>query len=189
MVTRISKALLLALVLIAACGQKPVEHRKVAPPNLASIADDQVEYAILDYVHATIDGHYDRDVEILATMPAGIRALYVTSGVEDEVNNGGFNQYYWNSSGKFAGEAVAAFEFFGAHKYAELMREANRIHAAEEAEIAKFKEQGTLQAFSDSYKVSKLGPLDERFYKMDENLSALRVAKIRAEPASFTVQQ
>jgi hypothetical protein len=69
------------------------------------------------------------------------------------------------------------------------MQEANRVHAAEAAEIEKFKEQGTLQAFSDSYKVSKLGPLDERFYKLEENLSALRVAKIRAEPASFTVQQ
>lgn len=189
MVTRISKLLLLALVLVAACGQKAVEHGKVQPPNLAAIADDQVEYALLDYVHAKIDGHYDRDVEILATMPAGIRALYVTSGVEDEVNNGGFNQYYWNSTGKFADQAVAAFEFFGAHEYAALMQEANRVHAAEQAEIAKFKEQGTLQAFSDSYKVSKLGPLDERFYKLEENLSALRVAKIRAEPALFSVPQ
>ena len=188
MVIRISSALLVALVLVAACGQKPeVASAKVDPPNLASIADDQVEYAILDYVYAKMKGH--QEAEILATMPAGIRALYVTSGVEDEVNNGGFNQYYWNSTGQFADQAVAAFEFFGAHQYAELMQEANRIHAAEEAEIAKFKEQGTMQAFSDSYKVSKLGPLDERFYKLEENLSALRVAKIRADPASFSVQQ
>jgi len=188
MVIRISRGLLVALVLVGACGQK-IEgaSSKMDPPNLASIADDQVEYAILDYVYARMKGH--EEAEVLATMPAGIRALYVTSGVEDEVNNGGFNQYYWNSTGKFADQAVAAFEFFGAHQYAELMREANRIHAAEAAEIEKFKEQGTLQAFSDSYKVSKLGPLDERFYKIEENLSALRVAKIRAEPASFTVQQ
>jgi hypothetical protein len=187
MVIRISSALVVALVLVAACGQNS-ETRKVEPPNLAAIADDEVEYAILDYVHAKMDGHYDEEAEFLATLPPGIRALYVTSGVEDEVNNGGFNQYYWNSTGKFANEAVAAFEFFSARKHAELMREANRIHAAEQAEIAKFKEQGTLQAFSDSYKVSKLGPLDERFYSIDENLSALRVAKIRADPASFAMQ-
>jgi len=188
MAVRISSALVAALILVAACGQNSAETRKVQPPNLAAIADDQVEYAILDYVHAKMDGHYDQEAEFLATLPPGIRALYVTSGVEDEVNNGGFNQYYWNSTGKFANEAVAAFEFFSAQKHAELMREANRIHAAEQAEIEKFKEQGTLQAFSDSYKVSKLGPLDERFYSIDENLSALRVAKIRADPASFAMQ-
>jgi hypothetical protein len=188
MAIRISSALIAALILVAACGQNSAETRKVQPPDLAAIADDAVEYAILDFVHAKMDGHYDRETEFLATLPPGVRALYVTSGVEDEVNNGGFNQYYWNSEGKFADEAVAAFEFFAAHKHAELMREANRIHAAEQAEIEKFKEQGTLQAFSDSYKVSKLGPLDERFYKIDENLSALRVAKIRADPASFSMQ-
>src|SRR6185295_10818483 len=148
MVIRISRGLLVALVLVGACGQK-IEgaSSKMDPPNLASIADDQVEYAILDYVYARMKGH--EEAEVLATMPAGIRALYVTSGVEDEVNNGGFNQYYWNSTGKFADQAVAAFEFFGAHQYDLLMREANRIHAAEAAEIEKFKEQGTLQAFSD----------------------------------------
>src|SRR6185436_3371260 len=189
MAVRISSALVAALILVAACGQNSAETRKVQPPNLAAIADDQVEYAILDYVHAKMEGHYDQETEFLATLPPGIRALYVTSGVEDEVNNGGFNQYYWNSTGKFANEAVAAFEFFSAQKHAELMRKTNRIHATEQAEIEKFKEQGTLQAFSDSYKVSKLGPLDERFYSIDENLSALRVAKIRADPASFAMQQ
>jgi hypothetical protein len=198
MVIRISSALVVALALFAACGPRPqqqesavdksTETRKAWPPDLAAIDDDELQFAILDYAHAKMDGHYDQEAEFLATMPAGVRALYLVSGVEDEVNNGGFNQYYWNSTGKFADQAVAAFEYFSAHEHAELMREANRIHAAEQAEIEKFQQQGTLQAFSDSYKVSKLGPLDERFYKLGENLSALIVAKIRADPASFTLQ-
>ena len=178
-----------ALVLVAACGQTAQDPASaMKPPNVAAIADDEVQFAILDYVHAKMADHSDKEAEFLATLPPGVRALYVVSGVEDEVNNGGFNQYYWNSTGKFADQAVAAFEYFSARAHAELMREANRIHAAEQAEIEKFKQQGTLQAFSDSYKVSKLGPLDERFYKLDENLSTLIVAKIRAEPASFSMQ-
>ena len=187
MARHISSALLVTLTLVAACVQK-AEPQQLQPPNLAALADGEVQYAILDYVHAKMDGRYDQQDAILASLPAGVRALYLISGVEDEVNNGGFNQYYWNSTGKFADQAVAAFEFFSARKHADLMREANRIHAAEQAEIDKFKEKGTLQAFSDSYKVSKLGPLDERFYKMDEDLSALVVAKIRAEPASFSMK-
>jgi uncharacterized protein DUF4375 len=187
MARHISSTLLVTLTLVAACVQK-AEPQQLQPPNLAALADSEVQYAILDYVHAKMDGRYDQQDAILASLPAGVRALYVISGVEDEVNNGGFNQYYWNSTGKFADQAVAAFEFFSARKHADLMREANRIHAAEQAEIEKFKEKDTLQAFSDSYKVSKLGPLDERFYKMDEDLSALVVAKIRAEPASFSMK-
>jgi len=66
------------------------------------------------------------------------------------------------------------------------MLEANRIRTIEAAEIERFKDKGTLEAFSDSYKVSKLGPLDDRFYNLDENLSALRIAKIRAEPELFS---
>ena len=112
----------------------------------------------------------------------------MTWGVEAEVNNGGFNQYYWNPSGQLAGQAVDAFKFFSAHKHAELMREANKIHAAEKESIRKLKDKGTSEAFSESYDVTKLGPLDDRFYKIDENLSALRIAKIRSSPALFTTE-
>lgn len=62
------------------------------------------------------------------------------------------------------------------------------MRAAEKDQIDKFKAQGTLEAFSESYKFSKLDALDERFYKIDEDLSALRVAKIRAEPSLFVGQ-
>jgi hypothetical protein len=161
-------------------------HRHLDPSILATIPNDKVELAIIDYVDAKLDGRYENAAEVLSTLPAGVRAMYVTWGVEAEVNNGGFNQYYWNSAGQFANDAVAAFEFFSAHEHAQLMQEANAIRAEEEAEIDKFKEEATIEAFSESYKVSKLGPLDDRFYKLDENLSALRIAKIRSEPDLFS---
>lgn len=163
-------------------------YRRLDASLLASIPDAEIEIAIVDYVLTKVDGRYEHEVEIVSKLPAGIRALYVTWGVEAEVHNGGFNQYYWNSSGRFAEQAVAAFEFFSAHEHADLMREANRIRAKENAEIEKLKEKGTLDAFSQSYEVSELGPLDERFYKLDQSLSVLRVAKIRAEPSFFIAE-
>jgi hypothetical protein len=163
-------------------------YRSLDASILASIPDAEIELAIVEYVQAKIDGRYEQEVEIVSKLPAGIRALYVTWGVEAEVFNGGFNQYYWNSSRNFAEQAVAAFEFFSAHEHAELMREANRIRAKEQAEIEKLEENGTLEAFSESYEVSELGPLDDRFYKLDQSLSLLRVAKIRAEPSLFIAE-
>jgi len=161
-------------------------YRELSPSVLSGIADDNVEQAIADYAFQKLEGQSEREREVVAGFSPGVRALYVTWLVEAEVSNGGFNQYYWNSSGSYAGEAVEDFEFFGAKKHAELMRDANRIRSEEAATMKEYRRRGTLQDFSDTYTVTKLGPLDKRFYKIDENLSALRIAKIRSSPALFS---
>lgn len=161
-------------------------HEKLTPEMLASIADDAVEQAVIDYVSAKIGDDYDHEIQIVSKLPIGAQALYITWWVEAEVNNGGFNQYYWNSAGQFADQAAEAFEFFSAHEHAALMREANSVHAMEAEKIKKYKDLGTMEAFSDSYKESKLGPVDDRFMEMKENLSALRIAKIRSSPEFFS---
>lgn len=165
---------------------KPPHIPRAVSQPLSAISDENVEQAIADYAFQKLEGKSDREREIVNGFSPGVRALFVTWVVEGEVNNGGFNQYYWNTSGQYAGEADKAFEFFGAKKHAELMREANRIHSEEAATMEEYRKRGTLQDFSDSYKATKLGPLDERFYRIDENLSALRLAKIRSSPALFS---
>lgn len=152
---------------------------------LASIPDSEVEQAIVDYVDTKLDDEHAVERQIVAALGPGIRALYITWWVEAEVNNGGFNQYYWNSAGRFADDAPAAFEYFSAQQHADLMREANAVRVVEAAAIQKYKDKGTIEAFSASYDESKLGPLDKRFYALTENLSALRIAKIRSSPREF----
>jgi hypothetical protein len=161
-------------------------YRTLTPEILASIPDDKLELAVFDYAAAKLEGHYDDEANIVNALPPGVRALYLTWTVEAEVNNGGFNQYYWNTEDRFSAQAVEGFEFFGAVRHAVLMREANSVRASEIASLAKFKNRDTPQAFCDSYKESRLGPLDERFYRLDENLSVLRLGKIRAIPALFS---
>jgi hypothetical protein len=161
-------------------------YKRLDKAVLAAVPDGDLEQAVVDYVSTKLDGHYDNEEAILAKLPSGIRALYVTWTVEAEVSNGGFNQYYYNTDDKFASDAVGAFEYFGATQHAELMREANTIRAAEAASLKKYKDQGTIEAFSESYEHSKLGPLDERFSKLGENLSQLRVARISATPEQFS---
>jgi hypothetical protein len=183
-------AAILALTLIAACGDGATQpatnvHTRLDPNALRSIPDADVEQAVVDYVISKLDGHEDREAQIVKSLSAGVRATWLTWIVEAEVNNGGFNQYYYNTDGVFASEAVAAFEYFGAKEHAALMSEANSVRAAEAAEMAQFKQQGTLEAISESYEHSKLGPLDERFYKLTEDLSKLRIARIRQTPEEF----
>ena len=160
-------------------------HAAIDSKTLGSIADAEVEFALIDLIYERQAAWRDDEEAFLAAQPPGRRALYLTWVVEAEVNNGGFNQYYYNTDGKFAAQAVEAFEYFGATRHAALMKEANSVREAEKAEMAKFKDAGTLEAFSESYEHSKLGPLDDRFYAVGEDLSRLRVARIRRTPAEF----
>jgi len=152
---------------------------------LSKIPDEKLEQAIVEYVETRIAGRDKQERQIVAKLGPGIQALYITWWLEAEVNNGGFSQYYWNSAGQFADAAPAAFDYFGARQHAALMREANTIRGVESAAMQKFKVQGSIGAFSASYEESKLDPLDTRYYKLTENLSALRIARIRAHPEDF----
>ena len=153
---------------------------------LASLTDDQVEREIAQLEDKiTLRVAYDDRDRVLASLPAGMRALYVTSIVEGEVKDGGFNQYYWNIGDAYSVRAVEAFEFFGAKERVGLIREANAIRAREAPLMAKYKARGTIEAFSESYRESRLRPVDLRYWALKEDLTALRVKKIREMPDLF----
>ncbi len=59
------------------------------------------------------------------------RIFYITQALEMEVNNGGFSQFFFNSSGVFANELVSSFEKIGAIKTAEICKKAVSIFGNE----------------------------------------------------------
>jgi hypothetical protein len=152
---------------------------------LRAIPDDEIEQALFDYASRIVWDTKERRLENFHSMPIGIQALCSTWMVDAEVNNGGFNQYFWNSSGAFAEEAVDGFVFFGATELAALMREAIALAHSEANQRGRFKRENTLEAFSESYKHTKLGELDQRYYKLAENFGKLRINVIRERPEQF----
>jgi hypothetical protein len=50
--------------------------------------------------------------------------------LEADVNNGGFDQYYFNSSGDLAGDAVESLNAIGAKNTADVVRQANALFGA-----------------------------------------------------------
>lgn len=169
--------------IIDAVRNRPV-YRSLDVKTLAQIADDKIEQAIIDFVDARLQarGVDEDDVQVLSALPAATRALYLTWAIETDVINGGFIRYYWSWMGQFADDTVAAFEFFAAYKHAHLMREANRTHAEEIASAGAEQEGET----AEMYFSARLQVLEERFYNLDESLSALRIAKVRADPGAFS---
>lgn len=160
-------------------------YQKLDVPTLNGIADDRLEQAIVDYVDYKVGGDYASERKIVDGPSPGIRALYITWRLEAEVGNGGFNQYFWNSAGQFADSAINSFEFFNAIEHAAVVREALAVRQAEAQLMAEFKRDGTIEAFSKSYKHSKLAPVDQKFFATNEKLSALRIAKIRSQVELF----
>ena len=62
--------------------------------------------------------------EDLSKLNDSQRYLYLSQTVYDEVNNGGFAQYFSNSSGDYAHESIEALIQIGDQKAAELLRKA-----------------------------------------------------------------
>ena len=123
--------------------------RELTPVLLASLAADEVADAIVQHVALQVDvvGEENRAGVILG-LPVGTRAVYTTWLVDIEVNNGGFNQFFFNPYGQFAGYALAGYELLGAEDYAAVMRAAIATHESERQTIAPYYEEATLESFS-----------------------------------------
>jgi hypothetical protein len=149
--------------------------------------DSEVEQIVYDNILAKIDPNWDREFEIISQLSDGRKMIYSTWLVEAEVYNGGFNQYYFNSSGIFANMAVWAFNTISAPKLSALVKQANEVFI-EHLPVLKKYNDGTLESFSASYDENPLNDLDVEFYRIceeEENMSQLRIAYIRQHPEQF----
>ncbi|WP_444996089.1 DMP19 family protein [Aliikangiella sp. IMCC44359] len=153
---------------------------------LLKISDEDLEQAIIDYIYSKIGDDYDNQYNIVKGLSKGFQAIFTTWWVEAEVNNGGYNQYFWNSTGEFAFEALYGFREIGAPKNALLMEQAIKIAIKEIPKMKKYREKGTLEAFSETYKHTELNDLDDEFFKYPEDLSKLRISYIRSNPELFS---
>jgi len=144
--------------------------------------DDDLIQLVFDNISLKVEDDYDNSFETIQGLSEGRQAIYSIWLVEGEVNNGGFNQFYFNSSGEFAEMAVNGFELVGAVEYATLMKRANKIYA--EQNIGD-RQDRTIEDFSESYDDNPLNDLDTEFYDMQEDLYSLQVQFIRDNKKQF----
>ena len=126
-------------------------------------------------------GEDSRDA-IVRKLPVGTQAIYTTWLVDVEVNNGGFNQFFFNPYGQFAGLALAGYELFGTEDYAAVMRAAIATHEAERETMAPYYEANTLEAFSESYQHTELDEIDQRYYALGDRIYDVWAVFVRRRP-------
>jgi hypothetical protein len=104
--------------------------------------------------------------------------------VESEVNNGGFSQYFFNSSAESASFVVEALETIGAPKTASICKRA--IGAAFPAGLPQTPEaiRSVAADFSDEI-LERLEPLDQEFFAYPHSLTDLLFAYVANRPEEF----
>jgi hypothetical protein len=110
----------------------------------------------------------------------------VTWLLEAEVNNGGFSQFYYNSSGQLADLGEEAFKTIGASKFADLVGHAHVVYNEIKDDLKKYND-GTIESVSKSYEGNPLNDFDNKFYKLykEELLNEIKIRFIRENIKEF----
>ncbi|MCC1485585.1 DMP19 family protein [Winogradskyella immobilis] len=164
-------------------------YKKLTSQILDSIPDDKLEQTIFDNIYEIIGEDYQNELKNVKKLTKGQQAFFSTWILEGEVNNGGFNQFYFNSSGQYAEMAKIGLKTIGAEKFSELTKRANKIFNENKERIEEF-DDGTMESFSESYKGNPLNDLDTEFYKLYEleKIGDLRIKYIRENKNEFTTK-
>jgi hypothetical protein len=157
------------------------EH--LTPELLGRLPDHYLPFAVQLYALSRIGG-VGGGPDVVASLPPSVRAVHAALVLDNEVKNGGFNQFFWNSSHPLIGYAVEALDFFGAEAHAVLLREAMETAVAERDRLLPYHVEGSIQAFSGSCREGIFEDLDRRYYALPDLTDTLARA-IRSHPARF----
>ena len=110
--------------------------------------------------------------------------FYFNQKLEIEVNNGGFKQFFVNSSGAFSHETVTSLLAIGANKTAEILRQA--IEKFPDKTVPKNRnERIDLLLRIEASAIAAWEELDQMFFAYEENLNFLNLQYIKQNRLHF----
>ena len=112
------------------------------------------------------------------------KLFYINQNLEREVNNGGFNQYFINSSGNYAHETILSLKAIGADKTASILQQAidqfpNKTVPKDRDERTEIVEQ--IEEVADEV----WDELDQKFYKYEDDLNTLNIEYVKKHKDFF----
>ena len=151
-----------------------------------SASNDNLIQIVFDNLSEQLPADYTKEYKTFLTWSREQQAIYVIWNLEAEVNNGGFNQFYFNPSGQYAEAVPDALKLVGAKKLAELVLRVNTVFNDNKEKIIRHQD-GTLDGFSKSYSDNPLNKFDEEYFELDKivNLRQLQIDFIRNNKTKF----
>ena len=127
--------------------------------------------------------------EVLAGATEGQRLLLALDWCQKEVRNGGFEQFFWNSTGGLWRDALEGFLRIGGGAYAELLGKALAVFPDGEPPLSRDERCSLLEAYEEEDLEAIFDPLESAFYGLldqeETDLERLRAAFVRANPGEF----
>lgn len=124
----------------------------------------------IDFILDELDPYFEKYFAIgKSGLEKEVQELIAVWFLDSEVNNGGFNQFYWNSAGEFALEALEGLETIGADKRASILEAANSEFPNGKPSENREKRQQELELIEQSF-ASKLDGLDSEYYACKEDV-------------------
>ena len=161
-------------------------HRKLTSEIIDTTSDVNLLQTVFDNLTEKYARDDQKEFQTVTSWNKPRQAIYIIWALEAEVNNGGFNQFYFNSSGQYAGLVPEALRLVGATKFADLVTRANAVYEKEKEKIKKHQDE-TLEGFSKSYQDNPLNKFDDEFYALydEENLQQLQIDFVRKNKQFF----
>ncbi len=104
--------------------------------------------------------------------------------LEREVNNGGFEQFFSNSSGDYTEEVISALAVIGSKVFLDLMITAKNEFPNSLVPKDRSKRQEIIEQISEKAS-DKWSVLDNRFFKYEENIYTLLIEYIKKNISDF----
>jgi hypothetical protein len=161
-------------------------HKELTEQIIDTTSDDNLLQVVFDNLSEKQPTDYEKEYETVMSWNKSRQAIYMIWALEAEVNNGGYNQFYFNSSGQFYKHLPDVLKLVGANKFADLTQRANETFEKENPKITQHQD-GTLEGFSKSYDDNPLNKFDDEFYDLYkiENLQQIQVDYIRKNKKEF----
>ena len=112
------------------------------------------------------------------------RTFLFVENLEREINNGGFNQFYFNSNGNFSQETVNALLEIRAEKTAEIVKKANSEFKSGTVPKDRTERQNELELIEGKAE-KNWNKCDSEFYEYQDNLTELLIAFVIKNKSEF----
>jgi hypothetical protein len=110
--------------------------------------------------------------------------FYFNQNLEREINNGGFNQFFFNSSGDFTHETIGSLRLIGADKTADILQQAVNEFPNSNVPKDRTERQEVLEQIEDKANVV-FEQLEQKFQAYEDNLNELNLKYVRENPNWF----
>jgi hypothetical protein len=118
------------------------------------------------------------------TLTDSQRNFYYNQNLEREINNGGFNQYFINSSGDFAHETINSLKTIGANHTADILQSAIDQFPDKKVPSDRDERIDVVRQIEVTAN-EKWEELDQKFFEYKDNLNSLNIEYVKKHRDEF----